>query len=595
MKNRLVLRTTVLAVLCAGLIASRARGADEQVAPELATRGKVATERRLPPKVFAYVSVPSVAELKSRWGKTQFGRLLDDRALAEFRLELSKQIAKASEEVDRNLGMPLEDLLAIPSGEVTFAVVRPAADKLAVLALLDFGGSRSEVDKLLEKAEAALKERQAERTTSEFEGTRIVTHVLPAAGGADSQEEDAPDDRSRVSYFLKDTHLAVASDVAALEAVLARWDGRHEQTFAENEHHRYIQGRCTSQGRAAVAAWFLDPVGLLTTALTAGSEADFQTAMVLGFLPALGLDNLKAIGGTMELATPEFDSVSRTFIYVDQPTSGVLNVFQFPARDLTPPAWVSAQVASYSAGNWDIQGAYDAIEKLVDSISQTPGTFKQLVDNVPNQPGAPNVHPKTDFIDQLTGRFHVVSDFVDPDDFETGRMLVALDLKDAAKMKGVLATLAKTEGFPGESREFGGETIYEIEQPNPATGEAIRMAFGVAQGHLMFTSNVTQLEQVLRQDRDRQPLAESPAYKKVSAHFPEKVSMLSYSRDAVAVQGAYKALRSGQFAEFLPAIDFTKLPPFEDLQKYLSESGSYTVPDKNGALFVDFTLKAERN
>ncbi|MEX0717703.1 MAG: DUF3352 domain-containing protein [Planctomycetaceae bacterium] len=597
MKMRSSLRALSVVVLFAGLATAHAQEA-ERVAPEVATRGQVSAERRLPPKVFAYVSVPSVEELKSRWAKSQFGRLVDDRALAEFRLDLTKQIAEASEQVERGLGMPLEDLLEIPSGEVTFAVVQPAGT-IAVLGLLDFGGSRAEVDKLLEKAEEGLKAENAERKTSEFEGTRIVTYVLPTGavedGDAD-ENEGVPAEGGRFSYFIKDTHLAVASDVSALEAVLARWNGRHEQTFADNAFHRYIQSRCTTPGGTPVAAWFIDPIGLLTAALTSGEQADIQVALVLGFLPQLGLDSLKGMGGSMELGTAEYDSVSRTFIYVEPPVSGVLNVFQFPARDLTPPNWVTGDVASYSAGNWDVAGAYAAIEKLVDGLSMQPGMFKQLIDNISNEPGAPNVHLKQDIVDQLTGRFHFVSDFTDPDDVETGRMLVALEVKDAAKMQGVLATIAQTDGFPGEVRQFRGETIYEVEQQLPGAGaEAMKMAFGVAQGHLMFASQVTLLEQVLRQDQDRRPLAESPVYKKVAAHFPEKVSMISYSRDAVAVQGAYKTLRSGQLGMLIPGIDFSKLPPFEDLRKYLGDSGSYSVPDRNGALLVDFTLKANEN
>ena len=32
-----------------------------------------------------------------------------------------------------------------------------------------------------------------------------------------------------------------------------------------------------------------------------------------------------------------------------------------------------------------------------------------------------------------------------------------------------------------------------------------------------------------------------------------------------------------------------KLPPFEALKKYLPISGSYTIPDENGVLFVNIS------
>lgn len=586
MKKRLLLRgTTWTAVLFAGLATAFAQG--EGVAPELATRGQVSAERRLPPKVFAYVSVPSVERLKGQWGATQFGKLLADPGLAEFRLDLEKQIAGAAEEIERNLGIPLENLLAIPSGEITFAVAQPA-DSIAIVALLDFGRSRADVDKLLEKAEADLKTRNAERSSSEFEGTQVITWKIPAEGG-----EEAPADGGKFSYFIKDTHFAVASDTAMLEAILARWNGRHEQTFADNELHRYIQSRCTTPGGSPVAVWFVDLIGLVKAALSAGGEETAQAvAMMDAYLPQLGLNGLKAIGGTAELATTEFDTVSRTFIYIEPPAEGVLKLFQFPAAELVPPTWVTADAAAYSAWNWDVAGAYDAVEKLVDQF-MGEGSFKMLVDSIPQRPGAPNVHPKADFIDQLTGRMHYFSDFTDLDDIESGRILVALEVKDAAKMKSVLATIAQTEGAPVKSRDFQGETIYELDQEIPGANEGMQIAVGVAHGHLMFVTQATLLEQVLRNDKDRQPLAESAAYKKVAAHFPARVSVISYSKDAAGLQGAYQTLRSGGLEMAIPGIDFRKLPPFEDLKKYFSESGGYTVPDRNGGLSVTFTLKAE--
>ena len=64
------------------------------------------------------------------------------------------------------------------------------------------------------------------------------------------------------------------------------------------------------------------------------------------------------------------------------------------------------------------------------------------------------------------------------------------------------------------------------------------------------------------------------------------------------------SLRSGAFPPAAPGagfpgadaqgpipLDFKKLPPFEAIEKYLFSSGSYIIPDKNGAVFVGFSPK----
>ena len=87
---------------------------------------------------------------------------------------------------------------------------------------------------------------------------------------------------------------------------------------------------------------FIDPINLVTTALQMSGQNSVQASMFLGFLPTLGLNGFRGVGGSMDLATGDFDSESRTFMFVDQPASGVMGLFQFPAADLAPPEWVPA-------------------------------------------------------------------------------------------------------------------------------------------------------------------------------------------------------------------------------------------------------------
>ena len=110
-------------------------------------------------------------------------------------------------------------------------------------------------------------------------------------------------------------------------------------------------------------------------------------------------------------------------------------------------------------------------------------------------------------------------------------------------------------------------------------------------GQLMFTTDVTLLEQVLRGDKDRESLVDSAAYKQVAARFPAKASITGFQKQDAQLKTAYDLFKSGQGAAITSEVDFTTLPDFDVVKKYLTPAGSYAEPDKNGVLFVSFSLK----
>src|SRR5207302_1579533 len=145
-----------------------------------------------------------------------------------------------------------------------------------------------------------------------------------------------------------------------------------------------------------------------------------------------------------------------------------------------------------------------------------------------NKEDGPKVHLKKDVLDNLDGVFHIVTDLPDTTKPDMDRFLVAVGVKDSKKAKAVLEKVAKMPHFPGQAREFRGETIYNLE-PNAAFGNANRtMGIAVTNDHIMFSSDVSRLEQVIIGDKDRKPLAESERYKTLAKHFPSKTSILGY-------------------------------------------------------------------
>lgn len=235
--------------------------------PRLSLRAEdeaVPTDRLLPREVSVYVSVPDVDELKARFAKTAFGTLTQDSAFASFKGEITKALEGVSSAIEKELGVSLKELLEIPSGEFAFAVLTPQGKKPAVVMFLDFGDNEKTVDALMEKAEKALEE-NAESDDEEIDGTKITTWTFK--NGADKPNQ--------LVYFVKNTMLVASSDLDTAKGVLARWDGKHSDTFADNDNYNLILEKCSTDDEDGLFVWYVNPMGLIQAAVTqvAGAES----------------------------------------------------------------------------------------------------------------------------------------------------------------------------------------------------------------------------------------------------------------------------------------------------------------------------------
>jgi hypothetical protein len=596
--RRIMIPGVALAIVLAGLGASGAFAAE-----------KAPNDRLLPANTYLYVTVPSVSELKTRFNKTHTGRLLADPKLADFLGDVHKKLNEISEEVQKHVGVKLTDIFGIPDGEVSVAVLLPTdAKKLAIAAIVDFGKSRGTVDTILKSADEALSKHGFKKASRDVEGTQLVVYSKEKEKDKDEKKDsdkgdkpEEPEFGSQVAYAIKGDTLIAASSPAAIQDVLRRWGGKHADTLAEVPGYKAVVEMGKQDAASSVLTWYVNPVTLVQAFVKSSDSVDQSVGMAMAVVPLLGLNNLKAIGGTVHMDTEQYDSVSRILVYVDQPASGLLSVFHFPPTKQSPPRWVTEDSTAYVAINWDIPKAYTAVEGVVDQF-MGPGFTAQKLDEWATDDNGPKIHIKKDVLDNLDGTITVATDAPDANKPEAFRLLVALGVKDSKKAKAALDKVSKMQGIPVKTRDFKGEIIYTLEGI-PGFGDSSReMGLTVVQNHLMFSNDVSRLEQVILGDKDRKPLADSEKYQKLSKHFPNETSIQWYQEQEGQMKGVYEMLKSGKLAESLAAfppvakllegIDFKKLPEFDAIKKYLPPSASYGIPHANGAVFVSFTLKS---
>lgn len=554
----------------------------------------VLSDKILPPETFLRMSIPNVERLKDGFSSSSTGELWADPAFDDFKAELKSAFGSELDEGLANfqatLGLSAEEVISIPSGEATFAICS-AGNSVGAVLFLNYGEHESQVEELMAKAVKALSNvDELSQADTEHDGTEITLFKVT------SDVAKRTPLAKEFGWFRKDNTLVAANSKAVLELILNNWDGSSEKTLQSNKVYSYIMERCGSLPEKDLVTMYFDPIGLFTKLVQTGSlgEAGLGAGMAMGFLPTLGLNQLKAIGSVGQMDVDGFEGVSRSFVYAEQPPQGIMRMFLLDTVDPNPPSWVKEGASIYLSMNWKAGEAYDAVETLFDSF-QGAGALASHVESLATQ--GPEVHIKSDIIDQLQGSLQMVQ--APKGDADTGgsdNILFAVGVRDSAKMEALLTKLTSQPGFPGDSREFKGATLYEID---PGNGQ--KVSFTVANNMLMVGIGGTLLEQALRNDDDVRPLGETDEYRKISEHFRSGALAVTYTNPAAQYKSLYDLLKSGNAADNFPGmdelfsrIDFTRLPPFEVIEKYLAPAGGSWVGDENGVLMETFSLKPTR-
>ena len=546
----------------------------------------VFSDQLLPEDTYLHLTVKSVEDAKLHFAESPFGQMINDPALSAFREELQKAfggpIGAALTEVEAELGISVDEILKIPSGEVSVSVAG-VGNHIGLVIHVDIGESGPQVESLLALAEQVLsKISMLAQSKEDFGGTEITLYEV--------QEKVPTPLLKEFGWFLQDNHLVICSSQRVMESLISNWDGSSSDSLSNNETYSHMLNRLETEPGSADSVMYLDLIGLLTKLSQTGSfgGAQLYASMAISQLPILGLNQLKAIAMVTEAASDELVMVNRAMLYAEQPPAGLMRTFMLEPINPSPPDWVKEDVVMYMATKWQVSEAYAAIESLVDGF-QGPGTLTTLVDQA-SESGL-GVHIKDDLIDQLTGELYLIGGELDS---STGasQMLFAIGIQNPDAFSDLLAQVSDAPGFPATMREFRGFTLYEVSESGSAIGLTI------ANGGLLIAVGESIMEQVLRNDDDVRSLNESDDFQRIAKHFPSEIVAVNFYRPAEQYRSLYELLQSGSVADQFPgmdeifaAIDFTTLPPFESISKYLAPGGSFTVAGENGYVSEGYSLR----
>jgi len=552
-----------------------------------------------PSNTVLFLSLTNAAEFKERFSATALGRMGRDPQMRPLLEQVYGTLAQAFAAVQDDVGASLDELLAIPQGEIALGVVTREMQPPAAIVLLEARDNIFTLSKLLERGQALLEQRGAQRSSEIVGDVELVSHVLP--GGPNGGQR-------QVAWCEKAGHLLLGNDPGLIKGVLEAWEAGRDNSLSQNASYAAILSRCRGSAEDAPQfIWYVDPIELVRSA----GANNAQARVGLAILPALGLDGLKALGGTVALATEQYDYLTHFHVLLDSPRAGVVELVALSNGDNSPPAWVPADAASYTSLYWDFDKTYDKLERLIDSF-QGQGAFARAVaDRARDQLG---VDLRDELLAALEGRVMLATWVEKPVTLTSQTTVVGLRLKDSAAFQATFDKLTARFAAQLSRQTYGGVTYYELNTPLPNPndqGGPRRPCFGIVGTDLVIADRTSAFHRAVVTASDpANSLAGALDYKLVASKISRQpggatAAMVSFNRpeegmrmiyDLLTAQQTREGLRRGaQQSELLrglnQALEQNPLPPFSVLQQYLAPGGALLSDDETGIHYTSFALR----
>jgi hypothetical protein len=560
-------------------------------------------ERLLPKTTKGALLVSNVDQLTKQWDQTQLGQLAKDPVMKPFIEDLRRQFQDRFSHLRERLGLTLDDLRDVPSGELDVAMIQPAKDRAVVAILVDVTGHVPQAKELLAKASKNLIADGAKKREETLDGLTLIVFDVP-------ETRDYP--AGKVAYFLseKDSLLGAADDLEVMKDIIKRkvGQGAPGDTLADVKPFAEVMSRCKKHAgdTPPQVRWFVEPMGYIecTKILAPPDEKRRKGAGVLDVFRHQGFYTIQGIGGYVNLMEGQFEVLHRTAVYAPGPypkapapykDKVAMEMLTFPnSRDYDVPSFIPNDVATCAVFHWDILKAFDNFGPTFDELfgEGEQGIWDDVLKSWKEDKYGPKIDVREELIQHLDHQVTVVSDYVLPITTKSERLLFAVKIKPE-RVKEVAAGIKKMlQDDPTiRRREYEGLEIWEtVEQqkiqvpdapvinlPDYTPGKKAaetpakrehRLRRGeedeeemllphasvtVAYGHLLIGSQYDYLVDVLKRAKTPDPLGSGADFKQVGAAMQslgaDEDCLRTFSRTDEEYRPTYELVRMGKMPE----------------------------------------------
>ena len=412
--------------------------------------------------------------------------------------------------------------------------------------------------------------------------------------------------------------VLVGSATEVVKEVLERWTAgeaaKGSETLADNREFTAIMRRSvgTKDERPQVT-WFVDPIAMFKNVSRDSGGAKLALAM----FPSLGLDGIKAVGGSMIFNTEEFDSISHMHLALDNPRQGILEMLAMESGDTTPEDWVPYDAAAYMTVLWNTGQSRKSLRKMVDMI-RGEGAFDRFVKSRMSDPLGINF--EKDVLERIAGRFTYVQWMERPAKINSGTNLIGIKLTDANAFRKTLEGILEKTNANAAKKTHAGVSYYEFPMPRPRNEDVdqslMRLptpSMAIVGDYLLVSDSAQCLQAAIASKADpSKSFAEELDFKLISSRIRQHLGstrpgMITFQRPEVTMRTFYDLATAANtrqrlataadtnqgFRALHSALEANPLPPFADIAKYLAPAGGMVVSDQSGIHYTAFSLKRD--
>lgn len=295
--------------------------------------------------------------------------------------------------------------------------------------------------------------------------------------------------------------------------------------------------------------------------------------------------------------------------------------------------------------NIKIEEAFWASETLINE-ALGDDIFRDIIDGIRDDEDGPQIDIAKDVLPNLDDQVVIITDNTLPVDIGSERMLVAVKISDANKIKEVIQKAMEVEPDAKQVEAFEGAEIWQVERgggdedfdedifndldlgfEEEVVEEApplldnwaiatVDKGPGSDSSYLMFSNNaalIVEAAERIRKGNDAGLATEDSIKRVLTAH--RELGCVTPSLDRcvrlkLALRAKYELLKQGKLKEsgsvlasfyrrFVEAEgsenteppDISKLPALEEIEKYFPDGGSFVETTENGWSLTSFLLK----
>ncbi len=585
------------------------------------------TQELLPETTVAFVQIDDFRDLMGKMSESSMGKLIKDEAVAPLLDGLWDEAKTAYNDVKDQVGVSLEDIQALPSGEITFAVIFPRrAKEPEYMLIVELDNESGAVDRVLDRGRQLITEEAGEEITNEESEDGI-------------EYESFMVDGQKIKFFRKDGLMVGSSSEDELTAFVDRWMGREVEgvrPLSQNRKFVTIMNRCAgTKDLRPEARFFVDPMSIVKIA-----NQGVLSPVVNFTLDAIGLNGLLGVGGAMILTEDEFESVVHGHVLLANPRKGIFEMIAFKPTDYQPESWLPADTATYMTTSWDIDQMLAELGKMIDMVQSEEGVVDTwLEDNLNKEIG---LNVKEDILAHVSGRVTYAEWISEPIRINSQVQLFCLELKNpeafAESFDKIIERINREEEamLEGEYKGFKTWSLSTVRleeqmerrrQRRAERGQDIdgleleadvlpKPALAIVGNYFLMSFSSRSMEFIEHaidtQEGDSEPLANDELFQSVSRKMTRllKTDMpcgMTYQNPEHAFRFLFELTKSEQakglmsrgsennpyVAGIQRQFEEHPLPDFDDVKKYFRPSGGFAVADDTGYHFLAFNMRGE--